>query len=324
MLPKVLFISTWVNHPELISLQRDLIKKFCKEDADFLAVIDAKTEVCYTNLGNTNIRQEMINTCKENKIQHIEVPPDFHFEEKRKQLFPEFLSAQASPHIYRHNNPSSRTAVANQVGYNTFLTYLTHYRYLVMLQSDVFPFQPFSVIDMLDGNSLLYKDQFRESEDKQYSMHYAWDGFLMFDFKADPSIEASLWKTFSFDDQIQKGYIYTDTGGGTWYILEKLQKKKKAEYKNSLLWLNNDPILEIFPEQIQLFLNTDVRNEGDKIYSEIKERSFIHLRGGGNWEALYKIPNLLEMQDQRCKMFHSAARSLLENLIESKVINILK
>ena len=313
MQPKVLFISTWVNHPELISLQRDLIKKFCKEDADFLAVLDGKTEICYTNMGNTNMRNELINTCKNNKIQYIEVPPDFHFEEKRKQLFPEFLSAQASPHIYRDKNPSSRTAVANQVGYNTFLTHLTHYRYLVMLQSDVFPFQPFSVIDMLDGNSLLYKDQFRESEDKKNSMHYAWDGFLMFDFKADASIEAALWKTFSFDDMIQKNNIYTDTGGGTWHILEKLQKKKNCNSKNSLQWLINDPMLETFPDQIQIFLNTDIRNEGNKIFSEIKEGSFIHLRGGGNWELLYKIPNLLEMQDQRCKMFHSSARSLLEN-----------
>jgi len=284
MQPKVLFISTWVNHPELIPLQRDLIRKFCKEDADFLAVIDAKKEECYTNLGNTNMRDELINTCKDNKIQYIEVPPDFHFEEKRKQLFPEFLSAQASPHIYRHNNPSSRTAVANQVGYNTFLTHLTHYRYLVMLQSDIFPFEPFSVIDMLEGNSLLYRNDFRESDDKQYRTHYAWDGFLMFDFKADPSIDAALWKTFSFDDQIQKGYIYTDTGGGTWYILEQLQKKKKAECKMSLKWLTSDPILKTFPEPIQRFINTDIRNEGDKIFSEIKQRSFIHLRGGGNWE----------------------------------------
>jgi hypothetical protein len=313
MKPKVLFISTWVNHPELISLQRDLIKKFCKEDADFLAVIDAKTEVCFTNAGNINMRQELVNTCKDNKIQYIEVPPDFHFEEKRKQLFPEFLSAQASPHIYRHINPSSRTAVANQLGYNTFLTHLTHYRYLVMLQSDIFPFEPFSVIDMLEGNSLLYNEQYRESEDKQHSMHYAWDGFLMFDFKADPSIDVALWETFSFDDQIQKGDIFTDTGGGTWYILDQLQKKKKCNFKNSLQWLNSDPILETFPESIQFFINTDIRNEKDKIYSEIKQGSFIHLRGGGNWEVLYKIPNLLEKQDHRCKMFHSAARSLLEN-----------
>jgi len=177
----------------------------------------------------------------------------------------------------------------------------------------VFPFQPFSVIDMLDGNSLLYKDQFRESDDKQYSIHYAWDGFLMFDFKADPSIDASLWKTFSFDDQIQKGYIYTDTGGGTWHILEKLQKKKMARCKNSLQWLNSDALLETFPQEIQTFLNTDPRNERDKLFSEIKQESFLHLRGGGNWEILYNIPNLFQIQEQRYKSFISAARALLDS-----------
>ena len=313
MQPKVLFISTWINHPECISIQRDLIKKFCKEDADFLAVLDGKKEECFTNLGHTDIRQEMINTCKNNKIQYIEVPPDFHFEEKRKQLFPEFLSTQAPPNIYRHKNPSSRTAVSNQLGYNTFLTHLTHYRYLVMLQSDVFPFQPFSVIDMLAGNSLLYRDQWRESDDKQHSIHYAWDGFLMFDFKADPSIEMALWKTFSFDDMFQKGNIFTDTGGGTWFILEKLKKKKNGDFKNSLQWLTNDPILQTFPEPIQQFINTDIRNEGDKIYSEIFNVSFIHLRGGGNWEVLYKKLNTLEIQQERYMRFLYVAKSLLEN-----------
>ena len=311
MQPKVLFISTWINHPELIPLQRDLIKKFCKEDADFLAVIDGKTEVCFTNLGNINIRQEMIISCKNNNIQYIEVSPDCHFEEKRKQLFPEFLSACATPHTHRDKNPSSRTAVANQVGYNNFLTHLTHYRYLVMLQSDIFPFEPFSVVDMLEGNSLLYRDNIRESEDKQHSMHYAWDGFLMFDFKADISIDASLWKTFSFDDMIQKGYIYTDTGGGTWYILEKLQKKKKCDSKNSLQWLTNDPILETFPQLIQQFINTDIRNDDNKIYSEIIQGSFIHLRGGGNWELLYNIPNILNQQQERFNKFMYTIKELL-------------
>jgi hypothetical protein len=53
--PKVLFISTWINHPECIPVQRDLIKKFCKEDTDFLAVLDGKTEECFTNNCNKNI-----------------------------------------------------------------------------------------------------------------------------------------------------------------------------------------------------------------------------------------------------------------------------
>ena len=309
MKPKVLFISTWVNHPELIPLQRDLIKKFCKEDAELLVVIDAKTESCYTNLGNTNMRNELINTCKNNKIQYIEVPPDFHFEEKRKQLFPEFLSAQGTPHVFRDTNPSSRAAVANQLGYNTTLMHLTHYRYLVMLQSDVFPFQPFSVVDMLEGNSILYQDQFRESEDKKHILHYAWDGLIMFDFKADPSIDVFLWNTFSFDDQIQKGCIYTDAGGGSWYILEQLQKKKTIDCKNSLQWLITDPIIKTFPEPIQEFINNDSRNEDNKIYSEIKLKNFIHLRAGSNWEYHHQI--LIQKQQERFHKFITTIKELL-------------
>jgi hypothetical protein len=178
-----------------------------------------------------------------------------------------------------------------------------------MLQSDIFPFEPFSVIDMLEGNSLLYRDEFRESDTKNYIMHYAWDGFLMFDFKADPLIDSSLWKTFSFDDMFQRGDVFTDTGGGSWYILEKLQKKKKIECKMSLKWLNSDPILKTFPEPIQQFINTDVRNDENKMFSEIKHKSFIHLSGGGNWEFHTEI--ILQQQQERFNKFIYTIKELL-------------
>jgi hypothetical protein len=135
----------------------------------------------------------------------------------------------------------------------------------------------------------------------------------MFDFKADTSIDIALWKTFSFDDMFQKGNVYTDTGGGTWHILEQLQKKKMADCKNSLSWLNADPILKTFPEEIQAFLNTDLRNEGDKLFSEINHNNFIHLRGGGNWEIIYIKTNILDIQEQRYKSFLSTARALLDS-----------
>jgi hypothetical protein len=113
--------------------------------------------------------------------------------------------------------------------------------------------------------------------------------------------------------RFQKGNIFTDTGGGTWYILEQLKNKKNADCKNSLQWLTSDPILKIVPELIQQFINTDIRNEGDKIYSEIFNGSFIHLRGGGNWEILYKKLNTIEIQEERYMRFLYVARSLLEN-----------
>jgi hypothetical protein len=264
--PTVLFISTWINNPELIPIQRNLINKFCKENVKFLAVLDGKTTPCFTNFGDTTMRQRQINICKENSIDYVEVPPDFHSEPGRKQLF-EFGEYDTS---YRNTNvdPSSRTAVSNQFGWRIFHTNLKKwFTHLVMIQSDVFPFAPFSVREMLDGNSLLYKDQYREP------IHYAWDGFLMFDFSQEPEIS---WDEWNFDSGIQHKTVFTDTGGGTWTILPKIQKKKNIQSRDSLQWTKNDSWFETLPTPIQNFILNDSRNEGNKLFSEIKHFKFIH------------------------------------------------
>jgi len=302
--PTVLFISTWINNPELIPIQRNLINKFCKENVKFLAVLDGKTTPCFTNFGDTTMRQRQINICKENSIDYVEVPPDFHSEPGRKQLF-EFGEYDTS---YRNTNldPSSRTAVSNQFGWRIFHTNLKKwFTHLVMIQSDVFPFAPFSVREMLDGNSLLYKDQYREP------IHYAWDGFLMFDFSQEPEIS---WDEWNFDSGIQHKTVFTDTGGGTWTILPKIQKKKNIQSRDSLQWTKNDSWFETLPTPIQNFILNDSRNEGNKLFSEIKHFKFIHLRGAGNWEYIKDLEKGFQIQSKRFVTFTEAASQLLRTI----------
>jgi len=302
--PTVLFISTWINNPELIPIQRNLINKFCKENMKFLAVLDGKTTPCFTNFGDTTMRQRQINICKENSIDYVEVPPDFHSEPGRKQLF-EFGEYDTS---YRNTNldPSSRTAVSNQFGWRIFHTNLKKwFTHLVMIQSDVFPFAPFSVREMLDGNSLLYKDQYREP------IHYAWDGFLMFDFSQEPEIS---WDEWNFDSGIQHKTVFTDTGGGTWTILPKIQKKKNIQSRDSLQWTKNDSWFETLPTPIQNFILNDSRNEGNKLFSEIKHFKFIHLRGAGNWEYIKDLEKGFQIQSKRFVTFTEAASQLLRTI----------
>lgn len=310
MSSKVLFISTWINNPDFIPIQRDLIKKFCKEEADLLCVLDGKDDVSdFTNEGHTNIRKEMIDICKKNDINFIEVPKELHQQPLRNTLFPSFLYNDT--YSTRHLDPSSRTAVSNQLGYNTFHKYLSHYRYLVMIQSDVFPFKEFSVVDMLDGNSLLYKNQVRETNDKKHTISHAWDGFLFFDFMVDKSIN---WNTFSFDTGhtgINKN-IFTDTGGATWYILEKILQKKKISSKDSLQWSLSDPYIDTLPQPIQNFCCCDIRNKDGNIFSEIMNDNFIHLRGGGNWEFINSNEaEWLKKQNTRFNMFKHTCLQLL-------------
>ena len=300
---KVLFISTWINNPELIPVQRDLIKKFCKEDTGFLAVLDGKTTPCFTNFGDTTMRQRQIDICKANNIDYVEVPPNLHTEPHRQQLFSSPTTTYTTNYRNYEIDPSSRTAVSNQFGWHVFHTHLAkHYTLLTMIQSDVFPFAPFSVREMLDGNSLLYKDQHREP------IHYAWDGFLMFDFSVDKTIP---WDTWNFDSGFQHETVFTDTGGGTWTILPKISKKKNIDALNSLQWTFSDPALAELPAPILEFLKNDVRNEGDKIFSEIKNHYFIHLRGGGNWEFIKNLGEGMVVQQSRFQAFIETSQKLL-------------
>lgn len=301
--PHVLFISTWINNPELILIQSNLIKKYCKENVKYLAVLDGKTYQCFTNFGNVSIREQQINICKQNNIDYVEVPPEFHSEPRRRELFDNHTITYDIS--YRHTilDPSSRTAVSNQFGWKIFQTNLKKwFTHLVMIQSDIFPFAPFSVREMLDGNSLLYKNQVKDS------IQYAWDGFLMFDFSQEASIP---WDEWNFDSGIHNNNIYTDTGGGTWKILPKIQKKKNIQSRDSLQWTKDDSWFESLPAPIQEFVLNDNRNEGNKLFSEIKHFKFIHLRGGGNWEYIKEVEKGLIIQTQRFNKFTEAALKLL-------------
>jgi len=318
--PKVLFISTWINNPEFIPIQRDLIRKFCQESAELLVVLDGKTTPCFTNFGDTTIRQRQIDICRANNINFVEVPPNLHEEPQRRQLFQEGMEADMIYDIsYRNTtmDPSSRTGTANQFGWRTFHQFLKpHYQYLVMIQSDVFPFAPFSVVEMLSGpegpHSLLYKNQYRVSDDGKREINYAWDGFLMFNFGNDSLAEGPIpWNEWNFENGIQNG-IFTDTGGGTWTILPKIQKKKDIDAKNSLQWTFQDPIVATLPSPVREFLQNDIRNEGEKIFSEIKHHFFIHLRGGGNWEFIKNPGEGLVIQEQRFQAFIRCCLKLLE------------
>ena len=310
---KVLFISTWINNPELIPIQRDLIKKYCKEDADLLVILDGKTVPCFTNFGDPSVRQKQIDICRANNINFIEVPPELHMEPDRCKLFTTNNHAVYNTNMRNYiHDPSSRTAVSNQLGWNTFHKYLrSKYQYLAMIQSDMFPFVPFSVKEMLNGNSLLYRDDIRENI--RGNLHYAWDGILMFDFAVQPDID---WNEWNFDSGFQQDDIFADTGGGTWMILKKIINKKDVYRKACLKWTISDPFLETLPEELRAFIKTDIKNEGENIYAEIFDSSFLHLRGGGNWEFVPHVKNDawrigMEKQQARIPLFIKTALELL-------------
>jgi hypothetical protein len=133
----------------------------------------------------------------------------------------------------------------------------------------------------------------------------------MFDFSQEPTIP---WNEWNFDSGIQNKTVFTDTGGGTWTLLPKIMKKKNIQSRDSLQWTKDDSLFETLPAPIQKFLLNDNRNEGNKVFSEIKHFKFIHLRGGGNWEYMRDLGKGLQIQTERFEAFTEAASQLLRTI----------
>lgn len=307
----VLFVTTWINHPETVAIQKQLIEKFCAEKPSFLAIIDAKETADFSNFGDASMRQQLIDECKKQDIIAFPVPPELHQGEARSKLFP-FPTNHTVLSSFLEGDPSARNAVACQFAWNIVLKYLTHYKYVVFLQSDIFPFAPFSVVKRLEGRTLEFKSQIRFSQDKSQQIEYAWDGFLMFDLEA----MLAMSEPFSFEYGPQAHGISTDTGGGSWKFVKALAPGQavRISSKDSLQWTweTGENQILLVPDCIRDFILSDPRNIGDQIYTEIKSGAFIHLRGGGNWEYMNNPGEALAIQSIRYSAFMEACQELLK------------
>lgn len=314
--PAVLFLVNWVNHAYLLPLQKQLLEKYCKEHVDYLAILDLKKDYHYTNLVNPEGWKELITTCESNNISYIEMPQEFHFE-RREELFEQFHFPKREylTPVFKRFDASARDCAVTQYAWNYARKHKKEYQYICILQSDIIPFQPFSVIEKLGGHSIIYQEASVIEESKPIDLYYAWSGFLMMDLLAEPT---APWELMCFEYGYVRDEYYLDTGGATWILLEKLQKKRKLISKPANL-VKTDPMFTTFPKVVQEFYEGDIQNGYTS--SELKDSEFIHLGNISNWHVAddMKNPNYstehiiqkTEAQLARIKRYYECCQKLL-------------
>jgi hypothetical protein len=314
--PSVLFLVNWVNHAYLLPLQKKLLEKYCRERVDYLAILDLKKDYHYTNIDNPEAWRELVTTCESNGISYIEMPQEFHFE-RREELFEKFAFPKRDylTPVFKRFDASARDCAVTQYAWNYARKHKKEYQYICILQSDIIPFQPFSVIEKLGGHSILYQEMPVIFETKPINLYYGWSGFLMMDLLAEPN---APWDLMCFEYGYVRDQYYLDTGGATWILLEKLEKKKKIVSKPVNL-VKTDPMFTIFPKVVQEFYERDIQNGYTS--SELKDSEFIHLGNISNWYIAddMKNPNYskelivkkTEAQLMRILLYHKCCKVLL-------------
>jgi hypothetical protein len=267
-------ITAVVNNPIFIEIQYYTLKKYLKNDFEYIIFNDAKNFEDYTNYGDITIKNKIIEKCKELNIKCINIENDNH----------------------KYLNNVNEVSIRASETMNIMLKYqLENPDIYLILDSDMF------LIDYLDIEK--YKKYnsavvLQSRENNNNLLYYIWQGLLYIDMNKIKNKELLDWSMI---------YGITDSGGNTYKWLnneleenEKLPLVEDIRYKNinyrlkniylikhlwSLSW-NKDEL----PDNLKLndkllnFLNNDPRNKNNKYFCEIYDDVFLHYRCGGNWQ----------------------------------------
>jgi hypothetical protein len=282
-------VGTWINHPEVLKVHRNLWISAFDEPVRYVAYIDAKDHGDFSNFGDTSTKDALIKVCQDNSIEYVVVPQYYH--ENRRLVFGDNCKFESD------QNPSGRDALVCQYAWNKEVVEGDCKRF-VLVQSDIFPYRRFTWRDFRHGAEFYYKNQVRKNG--FLTLEYAWEGLCAFDMESWSNL---MKTTVDFEYGLQKA-VYTDTGGGLWKLMEALDKDKKYSWSglDSLQWSSKHEAPSL-PFWVTEHLRTDPRNrvESDgtiSYYSEIQDDRCFHLRAGGNWDNAGK-----EIHDKRYANF---------------------
>ena len=261
-------VITNVTNDLFIKLQYLSLKKFLKNDFEFIVFNDAKAFNDYTNDGDVTIRQKVIDVCNELNITCINLDNDSH------------KSIQSGSH--RHS-----------MTLNEILKYqLSNPDKYLLLDADMI------LIDHLDINKYQNKSAVVLQE-RDGGVTYAWPGLFYFDTTTATNLELFNWYV---------NFGITDTGGMTeLWLKSQMMDGEKFPSSNNLRWkhdidYNTSKVYFIkhlwsltwdeseLPDKLKenndliTFLKNDKRNKDGKFFCEIYDDIFLHYRGGGcNW-----------------------------------------
>jgi len=261
-------ITPVVNNPVFIEIQYLTLKKYLKNDFEFIIFNDAKDFPDYTNGGDITLKNKIIEKCKELNIKCININNNHH----RYNLSGSIRHTEALNLIvqYQLANPD---------------------KYLI-LDSDMF------LIDYLDINKYSnYKSAIVLQKRLNNKINYLWSGLSYFDMEKINNFELLDWSITEYSDSggLTEKWLKTQLNKGEELPLtEELRWNKEINYntKNIYLikhlWSLTWDVTEL-PENLKKneklvsFLLNDPRNKNEKYFCEIYDKIFLHYRGGCNW-----------------------------------------
>jgi len=238
-------ISVVTNNPTFIEIQYKSIHKFfkCKESLEIIIFNDAKSWNDITNFGDTTMPQQIMDMCTKLNITCINIPNQQHKN-----------STGAS-----HRHADSMNFMTNYMKMNPDMYFV--------LDCDMF------FVDYFDMS--VYEKYYFYYVLQGRSVHYPWPNIFFIDTRRVPNVELIDWSLASG----------TDTGGkcAKWLSLLETEKTYKLKpHLSSGKWTSSD-LPKNINKNIYLFLDNDVRNEGNKYFSEIFDEKIFHYRAGSNW-----------------------------------------
>ena len=282
MSDEIVLVSSWVNHPEMLKLHRDLwLEAFPGESVRYIVYIDAKDYPDPSNFDDPSMRLKLIEACIEYGIEFHLVPEEFH--RNRGLVIPNCL-------VLSCNTPSARDVVVCHMAWRDQVIHNPHVNRIGLIQPDIFPYRRVNWNDITRGSEFYYKPQQRDT------LSYAWNGLCLFSIDTWSQIMKEL---VDFQDGIQKG-IFTDSGGGLYKLMESLPENKKHAWVGySSFELTSRSQFPELPYWIMEHLQSDPRNKVEAdgtllYYSEIQDNWCFHLRAGCNWDGAGK-----EIHDKR-------------------------
>jgi len=269
-------ITCVVNNPIFIEIQYNTLKKYMKNEYEYIVFNDAKDYICETNKGNIHIKREIEELCKRLGIKCINVPNDNN--------------------VVRNNRcPSTFTSY----GMNFMLKYqLANPDKYIILDSDMF------LIDYLDVNER-YKDykcgiSLQTRNNNKEIVRYAWVGIVYMDMTR---IDDGYYIDWGLN------YGITDCGGLSEEWLKRQIKEgerfpsmyeircnKFDNYNTENVyfiktlrghcWTENElPDNLKKKKELMRLLKEDKRNYGELIFCELYDDIFFHYHAGSNWRG---------------------------------------
>ena len=258
-------LTAVVNNPIFIEIQYHTLKKYMKNDYEFIVFNDAKNFPDFTNGGDVTIKTQIEDVCKKLNIKCINIPNEQH----------------------KINNCAAKRC-ADSMNYMLQYKLNNPDKYLV-IDSDMFLIDNFNISDYekYDISVVLQKRL-------NGKVNYIWNGLYYFNISKMDNKELLNWNT-------KPG---CDVGGMMEEWLDKLTNKKYPDTDKirwtdekfhtdniyyikhlwSCSWDENEIPLKLKSNKGLIeFIQSDIRNQKGKYFCEIYDNKFLHYRAGGNW-----------------------------------------